>query len=575
MADRYPLVVTSNVLQEIASGDYVNLAGSGVTNAVSVASTTFTANLADKIGSHDISPIVGVTTIYVATTGNDVTGTGTSAAPFATPHRAMEYLRLRPIVSSNEGREPYVYVNVGVGTYNFGLKITNQGTDYFQSMRTAVTGGSGSGAYVGIVTTANSAGLVTAVYLIHGGSGYVAGETLGISTVFGSGLSFTPLTVSSTGSILGPLRVDHPQGELIAITGNVGAGIRPGLRGNHYYNQGGVGVGSDPALAGAVWSLDELGYNRYDSTSPAGAYPNPMGERGNTQESKIYNTSIIESYYQSRLYFHGCGGVITHGTGARLNKLALMGVDSIGGIHGFFGPSANNNTVHGDKFGGPGFGHLSGFSNVTYNVTNSMPVGYKQGRYPIGGYIGGFGAMGPDLVIYNFSYGAVLWGGSADIQEVAILNCRAGTQAQSSSAINMDGVIMLNNEGSGISAHRGGDVEFLRGVCNNNGGDALNLLTSSNIVTGSPNIGLSSAHDNQYTIVANNGAAGIRATYGGNLQTSGVLYVHGNVTTQVVSGSGSLVAVGNSAWVLAGSGTTSLFSPAFNTLGAAGEIIIA
>jgi len=581
MADRYPLVVDSstNTLKEIPSGDNLNLSGSSIVNvssvtATSVASTTFTANLADRIGNHNISPIVGLTTIYVTTSGNDVTGTGTSAAPFATPHRAMEYLRGKPIISSSEGREPYVYVNVGVGTYNFGLKITNQGTGYYQNMRTAVTGGSGSGAYVGIITTNNSAGLVTCVVLIHGGEGYVAGETLGISTTFGSGLQFIPLTVSATGAILGPLRVDHPQGELIAITGNV-SGTRPGLRGNHYYNQGGVGVGSNPALAGATWSLDSLGYNRYDSTSPAGAYPNPMGARGATQASKIYNTSIIEAHYQSRLYFHNCGGLVTHGTGSRVDKLAIMAPDGIGGIHGVSGDvSVNNNTVFGDKMQGPAFGHLTGFTNVTYNMTNSVPIAYKSHRYPIGGYIGGFGSLGPNLVIYNFAYGIVMWGGSGDVQEIAIVNCRSGAQAQSSAAINMDGVIMLNCAGYGILAHRGGDVEFLRGISNNHGIDGISLLTSSNVVVGSPNIGLSSAHDNQYTIVANNGTAGIRATYGGVLQTSGVAYVHGNASFQVAASTGSLIGVGNSAYVIQGAGSATLFSPAFDTLGSSGEIII-
>ena len=180
------------------------------------------------------------------------------------------------------------------------------------------------------------------------------------------------------------------------------------------------------------------------------------------------------------MYVHGnVGGLITHGTGARINKLAIMAPDGIGGIHGVSGDaSVDNSTVFGDKIQGPSFGHLTGFGNVSYNVTNSMPIGYKSHRYNHNGYIGGFGSLGPNVAIYNFAYGIVMWGGSADVQEISILNCRAGTQAQSSAAINMDGVIMLSCEGNGITAHRGGDIEFLRGICNNHGVDGLNLLTS-------------------------------------------------------------------------------------------------
>ena len=136
-----------------------------------------------------------------------------------------------------------------------------------------------------------------------------------------------------------------------------------------------------------------------------------MGARGATNASKVYNTSIIEAHYQSRLYFHNCGGLITHGTGARINKLAIMAPDGIGGIHGVSGDaSVDNSTVFGDKIQGPSFGHLTGFGNVSYNVTNSMPIGYKSHRYNHNGYIGGFGSLGPNVAIYNFAYGIVMWG---------------------------------------------------------------------------------------------------------------------------------------------------------------------
>lgn len=584
MADRFPLIVdsTTGTVKELPSGDNLNLSGSNVVNAgninasnasvVSISATTFTANVIDSVGDYDLSPIVGITTIFVATSGNDFTGNGTIAAPFATPHRAMSHLRSKSIISSSDGNEPSVFVNVGVGTYNFGVKITNQGTGYFQSMSSAVTGGSGSGAKVGVVTTIGSAGIVTSVVLMNGGTGYSSGDVLGVSTTRGSGLQFTPFHVSSTGEILGTLRTDHPNGSLIEIIGSV-SGIKPGFRGNQYYNQAGVGVGSNPGATGtsATWNSDFLGFGRYDTTSPAGAYPNPMvGGRGSTQISKVYNTSIIESYYQSRFYFHNCGGLLTNGSGCRLNKLALMSPDGIGGIHGISGPNnINNTTVHGDHFLSGLL--LSGFTNNKLSTMSSIPVQFQ--RKTNQDYLGGFGSLGPDLVLYNFSYGVWFWGGSSDLGDISIINCDQGVQAQSSAALRLDGAIVLNCS-TGIAAHRGGDIEFLRGTSSNHAANGIDILTSSNVVTGRQNIGYSSSFDTQVTIIANNGAQGVVARFNGTYQTNVTAFIYGNSGTQVVASAGSLVAIGSSANVLVASGSTNLLSPSFLTLGTTGEIII-
>lgn len=57
------------------------------------------------------------TTIYVATTGSDTTGDGSSANPFATPHKAFEYLNGKILLGT-------VTIQLADGTYNFTETLT-------------------------------------------------------------------------------------------------------------------------------------------------------------------------------------------------------------------------------------------------------------------------------------------------------------------------------------------------------------------------------------------------------------------------------------------------------------------
>ncbi len=59
----------------------------------------------------------------------------------------------------------------------------------------------------------------------------------------------------------------------IMIVGYGTAGIKPGDTGNHFYNQAGVRDGGNPSANAGIHTHDQF----YDPTSPAGAYPNPMG----------------------------------------------------------------------------------------------------------------------------------------------------------------------------------------------------------------------------------------------------------------------------------------------------------
>jgi len=81
----------------------------------------------------DLGPVVSLCerdlNLYVATTGNDETGDGTQALPWATPHRAMAYLS-RCVLASGVTAT----VNVADGTYTFTQPLNlnhSQGTQIF------------------------------------------------------------------------------------------------------------------------------------------------------------------------------------------------------------------------------------------------------------------------------------------------------------------------------------------------------------------------------------------------------------------------------------------------------------
>lgn len=98
-----------------------------------------------------IGVITSNLTLNVATTGNDVTGLGTAGAPWATPHRAMEYLSQYAIKQGVT-----VTVSVADGTYTFTTPLNlnhpngsqifiNGGTTTGARPTTSLTGGNAVG----------------------------------------------------------------------------------------------------------------------------------------------------------------------------------------------------------------------------------------------------------------------------------------------------------------------------------------------------------------------------------------------------------------------------------------------
>lgn len=573
MADRYPLIVDSstNTVKEIPSGDNLNLSGSSIVNATGVNATN--ANISGvttastlKVNGIDVSPITGSTTLYVSTSGNDTTGDGSLSTPFATPHRVMEYLSTK-VIQEDPGGGTRVTVNVGVGTYNFGLKISNTGSGYRGATFLPVSGGSGSGAYVGIITTGSTGGIVTNVFLLKGGNGYVAGESLGVSTTVGSGLAFSCFNVSSDGSIIGPLYVNHPQGHLIDIIGGATSGTKPGNTGNHFYNQAGVGVGSAPAGTGPNFSWSVY----YDSTSPAGAYPNPMvNGQGNTSASRSYNESILQTYYGTEFYFHGCPGLISVSEGcAMIDRMAL------------FGRTARGFAVDYTTFTTPFTGSYTGDNST--GVTNSVRQiftddGDMTTSFDVGGHKlqGGNFALGPDISISGFGAGIITrTGGVVQANNVTVTNCGGvGIRNYWGGDFELTRARCLNNALQGIISS-GGNTNYAAGVISNNNGSSGYSFDGPAYGYGGnafPNTGFGTqkVSAGSSSFFCNNGAAGIAVVLGAHVRMTASaggpegVFIYGNTNAQVQASRGASYIEIATAGISTGHGNATLYSPALN-----------
>jgi hypothetical protein len=209
MADRLPLIVDSltSTIKELPVGDDIDVGFGNIKNVNGIGATsiniTGVATIAQLVASGvDLAPITEVTNYYVATNGDDVNGDGSAGSPWATPHRAIDFLSSKRL-KVTEGF-PRVTINVGVGTYNFGLNQTAAGSGYITG-NYAVSGGNGTGAVVGISTVGSATGAVTGIRLLDPGTDYTASDTLGINTTTGTGCAFEPFHVGSSGEILGAL----------------------------------------------------------------------------------------------------------------------------------------------------------------------------------------------------------------------------------------------------------------------------------------------------------------------------------------------------------------------------------
>ena len=557
MADRYPLIVdnTTSTIKELPSGDNLNLQGSNIVNAAGFAATTVNISgvvtaASLTVNTVDVTPIHEITTYYVTTGGNDSTGDGSASNPWATPHKAMEYLRTRRI-NVTEGYTR-VTVNVGVGTYNFGLNQTAGGAGYIDGTY-ALSGGTGSGAFVAISTNGSATGAITRVKLLDPGTGYLASDTLGINTTTGSGFVCGVFHVGATeGQILGPITIDHTDGDQILITGADPSGIKPGRRGNHFYNQVGVGLGSDPAGTGPNYTWSDV----YDSSSPAGAYPNPMANgKGNTDASNIYNRSILESYYTTRLYFQGCDGFVSRQSNpAKIDKFAI------------FGQKADGSRVESDDLS-------------TLGITNAPTVGVSTAdglSSPVGQSRAGNIDLGNDISVHGFTYGIYITGGQLQGNLTTITNTGSvGLIANRNCYASLRTPTILNNTYHSCYSY-GGIYYAYGGSLSNNGSVGALCHYSGFAFLGNGNV--DTVGFGFSTIIANN-STGVYTVDNGVIRVDGrynqMLYVYGNSTNQMRADRGGVIdRAGANITVAAAHGTDSLASPALNTSGNGGAMIV-
>ena len=303
-------------------------------------------------------------------------------------------------------------------------------------------------------------------------------------TNIGFGASVTINCEAGDYHFTAPFEYTHPKGESIYIRGAAVSGTRPGATGNHYYNQAGVPDGANPGAAG-TWSKN------YDSTSPAGAYPNPMIRgRGNTTSAKAYNLSIIKSHFQTRWFFEGdpsLGGTqgadnfsdnniginLSGGRTIRLRDIALIGGSegSGSGINGYNRTGGSTGPLDTDTHQFGANGGVAILDNVA---------------------VAGFFGHGINCVA-----GSRIFGGKS----LSVVNCGFSTNTSGVSSNSIRGLIaaydasMIFNEHYSLN-HSGVGIEFIGdtslvnywpGISNNNSSTGYYSRRGSNMALGSRN----------------------------------------------------------------------------------------
>lgn len=563
MADRLPLIVDSatNTIKELPIGDRLDIGNGNIVNVNGIGATSITVGIASIqqliSAGVDLAPVTSLTTYYVATTGSDTTGDGSASNPWATPHKALDYLSSKSL-KVTEGF-PRVTISVGVGTYNFGLNQTASGSGYIDG-NYSVSGGTGSGAIVGISTNGSATGAVTGVRLLDPGLGYLTSDTLGINTTTGSGCQFGIYHVGGEGEILGALRLHHPDGNQIVMTGGTLTGTKPGRRGNHFYNQIGVSNGQN----GATYSFGVGVPSPYDSSSPAGAYPNPMANgRGNTATSELYNRGILQAYYGTQFYFYGSDGIIFDGhSPIKIDKLGIFGYHADGSrMADDFNVKTN------------GLGNAS----VVGVGTENSPTNAIAGQYQAGNI-----TLGNDVSVHGFVYGFRQLGGIAVGTRFTITNCGSvGIIADTTSVCYFNQCHSLNHTYHAVYSY-GGQTYVYSGSLSNCG--TYGVLNYYNGWAYLGNDHIDTVGFGNSTIIANNGYSGLHAYDGGMIRCDGnytqYSYVYGNGSSggaQILAQRGGIISADNNGAsrliVVQAFGNATLYSPTVNTIGNNNAII--
>lgn len=334
-----------------------------------------------------------------------------------------------------------------------GIISTRRGPLYVDESKVIVVGAG--------LATSEARGAALRDELEHVGSQFIgAGVTVTLQLVPGDYyLGAAPLFIYNNGN--GRLQ----------IHGDV-TGTKPGHTGNHFYNQAGVPNGQNPGLGNTGYSYF------YDSSSPSGAYPNPMvGGQGLSSQSHSYNKSINDAYYRVRWYHESfnndalSGGDIGVSTVSQTNPEVIPGAIVVG-------RGASNVGIDSIFIYTPAlFAYENNVSGYNDLPGNGVAVAYESD------------ATLYDVTVQGFNAPVVsTTGSSIGIHSCAVVNSRVGWYSILNSSINIfardqkwgAASYSLNNTIYGGAIHRNATIRHAaQMICNNNGAYGLNFANAS------------------------------------------------------------------------------------------------
>ena len=291
-------------------------------------------------------------TYYVATTGNDTTGNGSLATPWATPHKAMEYLSAFVIKQGVA-----VTVSVADGSYTFTTPLNlnhpngsqifiNGGTTTGTRPTTTLTGGNAVG-NTGATLAANDL-LLNAYYntkwQFNGVNGLVSNT--------GGGVTVNTVLIRGNASVNGSGVLASGSGGSITLGNTVAVN-----------NFGNVGIAADfgGSVLGISVTVTNSGFVGYQTGTGGSISCNTSYSSNNGSHGVATDGGGSISFLNSRSINNGGSGVQT-GYGGSINATGIVAtnnasngvVTSYGGEIFAGGATASNNGSNGiqTNFGG-------------------------------------------------------------------------------------------------------------------------------------------------------------------------------------------------------------------------------
>ena len=398
-------------------------------------------------------------TYYVATTGNDTTGNGSAATPWATPHKAMEYLSAFVIKQGVT-----VTVSVANGTYTFTTPLNlnhpngsqifiNGGTTTGSRPTTTLTGGNAVG-NTGATLAANDA-LLNAYYntkwQFNGCHGLVCqtGGGVTVNTVLIRGNAVSPWVGVLTGNIAGSV------GYASAGTINLGSTVAVNNFGycGVLVNQGGSILASDVTVTNS--GNTNLGVVDGGSVLANNAISANSGGNG---IGVVYGGSIIVSGATAR--YNSGNGIITS-FGGSINAASATASNNGGnGIITENGGSINATSATASNNAGNGIVTSAGGSVLAASATASSNVG--NGIYTsFGGSINAQSATASS----NGSSGITTYFGGSIVADSATAsnNVLNGLLVNYGGSIGALGATALTNGSTNVLAFGWGGIYFTGG----------------------------------------------------------------------------------------------------------------